>query len=362
MKTLNLILLALFSIQVHAQNFVPNGSFEIYTKCPQGPSSYKQLGIAKWYPPTGSTPDYFNTCSKKMGVPLNKEGEQAARTGNGYVGIIAYDKHAEEESIHLREYIQVKIDSALVKDELYCIKFYISLSDYSNYAISSSLFGMYIGSDFPVEFKDIGDPLPFVPQIKMESEQFMSNDSDWVEISGIYKAKGNEQYITIGNFAGPKKNKVVKRNSPSGNPKFGSNYAYYYIDDVSIFRVPTEIECKAPKVNEPTILKNITFHNNESVLLPDSYTELNKLISYLKNNPSISIEISGHTDNVGNETNNVKLSTARAKAVADYLVNKGISRTRIISKGYGSSRPVVPNDTEQNRQKNRRVEFILKQK
>lgn len=360
MKQLYLLLPVLFSLQAYTQNLIPNGSFEDFTKCPQGAASYKQLGTSQWYPATGGTPDYFNRCSKIMGVPLNKQGEQNARTGNAYTGIIAYDKAAEDESFNLREYLQVKLDSALLKDTLYCIKFYVSLSDYSNYAISSERFGMYLSADFSMEFKSIGDPLPFTPQVIMETEQVMLNDSSWVEISGVYKAVGNEQYVTIGNFAGPKKNKVVKRKSPSGNPKFGSNYAYYYIDDVSIVSVNTFIECHTPQENEPVILKGISFNNNQSTLLPTSYPELNKLIDYLKTNPTVAIEISGHTDNTGNNMSNIKLSAARAKAVADYLTEKGISPTRISSQGYGSSKPVAPNNTEENRKKNRRVEVILR--
>ena len=81
----------------------------------------------------------------------------------------------------------------------------------------------------------------------------------------------------------------------------------------------------------------------------------------MNNNMTIHIEISGHTDNSGNEANNLRLSGARAKSVADYLIGKGINKERIKIKGYGSSQPIAENKSEEGRAKNRRVEFkILK--
>ncbi len=108
-------------------------------------------------------------------------------------------------------------------------------------------------------------------------------------------------------------------------------------------------------------INNIFFDFNESKLKSESYLELDRLYNFLKDNPEIKVEISGHTDNVGSDSYNITLSDARANAVNDYLVSKGINTSRIISKGYGKSNPVASNDTEEGRQLNRRVEFkILK--
>jgi outer membrane protein OmpA-like peptidoglycan-associated protein len=76
-------------------------------------------------------------------------------------------------------------------------------------------------------------------------------------------------------------------------------------------------------------------------------------------NPSLKVEISGHTDNLGNATENIKLSTNRAKAVVDYLVNKGIAANRLTYKGFGSTKPIADNGTEKGRAKNRRTEFTV---
>jgi len=115
----------------------------------------------------------------------------------------------------------------------------------------------------------------------------------------------------------------------------------------------------SPKIGEKVILQNIFFEINKSELLPASQEELNKLVDYLLKDKNALIEISGHTDNTGNEEKNKTLSGNRAKAVADYLISKGVDKNRISYKGYGSSKPIESNDTEDNRQKNRRVEFII---
>jgi len=109
---------------------------------------------------------------------------------------------------------------------------------------------------------------------------------------------------------------------------------------------------------KPIVLNNIFFETNKSTLKSESFVELDSLVMRLKGSPMV-IEISGHTDNVGSEKDNLQLSEERALAVKNYLVSKSISAARIYSKGYGSSRPVTSNKTEEGRKKNRRVEFVI---
>ncbi len=104
-------------------------------------------------------------------------------------------------------------------------------------------------------------------------------------------------------------------------------------------------------------LNNINFENNSFALSSSSFEELDRLILLLRDNPEINIEISAHTDNIGSSYYNNILSNKRAQSVMDYLVENQISRGRIVVKGYGFSKPLVPNDTEEHRAINRRVEF-----
>ena len=113
------------------------------------------------------------------------------------------------------------------------------------------------------------------------------------------------------------------------------------------------------KVGKKVVLNNILFQLGKSVLTAGSYFELDRLISILQDNPQMKIEISGHTDITGSPVINAKLSTDRAKAVVDYLSQKGVDRTRLTYRGYGSEQPIADNKTEEGRSKNRRVEFKI---
>jgi len=114
-----------------------------------------------------------------------------------------------------------------------------------------------------------------------------------------------------------------------------------------------------PKLGVPLVLNNIVFEVNNSQLLSQSFVELNKLVAYLKRNPSYKINIVGYTDNIGSEEKNKSLSEARAKSVADYLVKCGIDKASINHQGLGSLKPIATNTTEEGRQRNRRVEFSV---
>lgn len=106
-------------------------------------------------------------------------------------------------------------------------------------------------------------------------------------------------------------------------------------------------------------LQNITFETNSADLNSSSYDELNRVIELLVVNPKIKIEISAHTDDVGSEEYNQKLSDRRAQSVVNYLIENEIEIQRLIAKGYGESMPIFPNDTDENKAKNRRVELKI---
>ena len=107
-------------------------------------------------------------------------------------------------------------------------------------------------------------------------------------------------------------------------------------------------------------INNLFFDLGKYKLRQESRSELNRMVDMLKSNPSISIEVIGHTDNQGNDDTNKTLSKNRANSVVNFLVEKGISKTRISSVGMGETSPVASNDTDSGRQKNRRVEFKIK--
>jgi outer membrane protein OmpA-like peptidoglycan-associated protein len=116
------------------------------------------------------------------------------------------------------------------------------------------------------------------------------------------------------------------------------------------------------EVGESIQLKNVFFVQSKPELKPESYPELDRLVEIMRENPTLEIQLEGHTDNLGRSDANLLLSEKRVQAVKDYLVKKGIQGSRIAGKGYGGSRPVAPSDSEANRQLNRRVEFKIMKK
>ena len=121
-----------------------------------------------------------------------------------------------------------------------------------------------------------------------------------------------------------------------------------------------DVELNKLEVGKKIVLRNIFYDFDKSTLRPQSIAELDRLTKLLEMNPTLRIEISSHTDNVGSAAYNEKLSTNRALSVVNYLVDKkGISKERLEYKGYGFKEPIAPNDSDQGRQLNRRTEFKI---
>ncbi|MBL0136523.1 MAG: OmpA family protein [Chitinophagaceae bacterium] len=120
-----------------------------------------------------------------------------------------------------------------------------------------------------------------------------------------------------------------------------------------------DIPLQPIELNASIVLKNIFFDSKMFELKTESTTELDKVVQLLKDNPTLKIEISGHTDNIGKATDNLQLSEKRAQSVVKYLALKGIAPERLSSKGYGANQPVAPNTTEEGRSQNRRTELKI---
>lgn len=365
--------LSLFAL-LHAQaqdtgNMVYNPSFESYTQCPQriDATGVMQEADAWWQPTLGSS-DYFNTCgARECSVPLNKLGTQPAHTGEAYCGI-----YCSQELY--REYLQTELSRPLQSGRRYRVSFWVSLAEKSPHAVSSigalltagrvedSTRGILMDREMS-DLEHQGTQsiaVYFEPQVSNPRTRVLNDTKEWMEISGEFTAKGGERFLTIGNFLPFNKSGVVKIQS-NYTPLAG---AYYYVDDVSVTcldtidtTVPTP--STAPAVGDIIPIWDIYFATDESTVLQQSYKELAKLQKLLTDNPSMVIELRGHTDNQGTVEYNQRLSEARAKAVVDYLVSKGIERRRLTWVGFGKSQPVADNASAEGRRKNRRVEYRI---
>lgn len=386
------IILVVFSLIVlqtaKAQNFVADSSFEHNKFIPTLLSS---LGANNsWSSPTMGTTDLFCECGKKQKesseaqVPNNPMGIQKANSGKCYGGFYLFSHH------DYHEYMITQLMSPLTGGVKYDLTFYLSLADYSRATIEQ------IGVCFlraSVTSTSSGYITGLKPiHIKINEEVGMDT-VEWHKLTLEYKAKGGEQYLLIGSFDEGKIEATNVKAPYKAHTRINQKTdrdAYYYIDDVSLRRQPAvyvayfdtivkqKIDTLKPTVvTHPTldttnnslaletalekslVLKNVLFETGKAVLLPQSYPELDMLSEYLKEHPALKVEISGHTDNIGNESVNTKLSEQRAKAVCDHLISKSIDPGRMTHKGLGSSVPISSNDTEEGRKQNRRVEFKL---
>ena len=120
-----------------------------------------------------------------------------------------------------------------------------------------------------------------------------------------------------------------------------------------------DIPLQPIEANAAIVLKNIFFETNKFDIKPESGAELNEVVQLMRDNPTLRIQISGHTDNSGKAADNITLSENRAKAVTNYLIGKGIAPARLSSKGFGDTRPVADNATPEGRAKNRRTELTV---
>jgi outer membrane protein OmpA-like peptidoglycan-associated protein len=143
-------------------------------------------------------------------------------------------------------------------------------------------------------------------------------------------------------------------------PNYVSTLEKLDLRTVELKELEMNFRLQPVEVGTLVTLKNILFIQGTPELMPESYPELNLVVEFLKANPQVEIELSGHTDNRGSYRALLELSQKRVNRVKSYLVSKGINPKRITGKGYGGTKPVASNDSEETRQLNRRVEFTIK--
>lgn len=351
-----------FACFCFAQNLVENPSFEDYVDCPERLGNF-EADVRHWSIPTSGSTDYFNGCSAAMGTPDNFKGNQPADFGIGYSGLYLYAPN------DYREYIQATLTTALVEGKKYQISFYVSLAERSDFAVKD--FGVLFSKDEikVATKKDLSKKKLYGQQgnsynyLEIGYSNFYADTQDWILVNTQFVAKGEERYMTIGNF---KTNARTRRFKTKKNTKQG---AYYYVD---MFRVEEVIDSKKDIVSEKGkrnmdsftldkihIFENLLFEFDKFSLLEPAKQELLQLYEYVDADPTLQITIKGHTDAIGPKRYNQVLSSKRAQAVANYLEQLGIPNNRIVSRGLGGEKPVASNNTEAGRQQNRRVEFII---
>ena len=348
-------------VDVVHENIVPNPSFEKYSGTPIG-WFYKGQHftdiIKYWSSATAASPDVFGP---KVRVPSHWAakgfGDQKAKSGQSMVGITVYG--CNDGKPHCREYVQIQLREPLVVGQKYLAECFVSHLPRS---IQVNNIGMY----FSKEKIDLKMDQPIEADAQIFSEGVLAASyGQWVKVNGTFDATTEAEYLIIGNFT-PDSLTKTRVNHPNS-----LKYAYYYVDDIMVKKIPPFLDVPVAKDDLSLVkvekgkiiqLKDIFFDTDRSEILPRSHLELQKLLNLLRQYPTMQIEISGHTDNVGVAEHNLSLSLRRAKSVVDYLVMHGIEPRRLLYKGYGDTYPISDNETEYGRQLNRRVQMLILQK
>jgi len=351
-----------FSAFLYAQNLVPNPSFEELIRCPHSFSTDKKdFLIPGWVSPTKGTPDQFHACSwGEADVPYNWAGSSNAKSGKGYVGIYVWMQGGN----NYREYIQCELAESMQPGVRYRVEFFYKLTSNSVYSVNR--IGLLLTLERITFTHD--QVIDIAPTLSIEKDSaLVKATGSWEHAAMEYVATGGELYLTLGNFFENARTQYTRLSHRIGKNSMLANSAYFYIDDVNVipidsFPVPVvksvqQFQSEKIELNKDYILKNIQFEFDSYTLLNSSFKELDQVIGILSDNPAFHVRLAGHTDFVGSDDYNVTLSRNRARSVADYFISKGIKPERISSFGFGKSRPLVNEKTDEARSINRRVEI-----
>lgn len=346
-----------------AQNLVPNPGFEEYQACPGGFSeAAHEFRVAPWRAAGSGIPDYFNTCNDgEANVPHNWAGVSDAYEGHGYAGIYAWMDRDDP----YREYLQCQLREPLLKDSLYLVEFHFKLSSYSKYAIDR--IGLLLTPGPVLERHD--NVLAFSPTLSVIRDSALTKTTGlWETARMEYRASGGEHYLVIGNFFSNEDTKRYEIRFRPISQEMLARSAYYYIDAVSVVprykaaenviaQLLPEFSPARATLNTTYVLKNLQFETDSYRLTPPSRYELDQVAELLLINPKLKVQLFGHTDDLGSEQYNLRLSRNRATSAAGYIETLGINRSRIEVFGYGKQKPLITETTEQARSINRRVEI-----
>lgn len=355
--------LIFISSTLFGQDLVPNGDLE----GKNGKTTSRPWSFV-------NTIDYFvyTEAAATSENPVDKnQSLRKPHSGKAYLGMRIWGAY--------REYVQVKLTEPLKPGKKYSFKMYVAVSPYCN-SLANELGAAFTKgaialSDYTVINKT-------KPQVSFALKHSTKDSTDWFLLAGTFTAKGGERFLSLGHFTDRFKTHFIKKKAlkPAGRKE-----AYYYFDDISLHELddagnevvpkPKLIVKKTPadttkveenylkkeaEKNKTIVMKNIYFASAKAELLPESFEELGLLVDLLNEDLKMEIEVTGHTDNTGVEKENKILSEKRAEAVVNYLINNGIKKERLSFSGKGSDMPIAPNDTEEGKQQNRRVEFVIK--
>ena len=381
-----------------SQNLLPNPSFEEVNTCYK---YHKKCSPKAWRPTTLKSFRYNEFLGDRHKVK--------PPDGNRYISLIMYS----EKKAVARKFIQAPLLCPLIAGKQYRFSLYFK----TQYKVLSR-FGVYFPTQLKI-LKNNSSLLEVHPQIIFSGDENMEVNH-WQKLEASFTATGKEQGIIIGNFFSAEQTQIkilkkISRKQLKNNPP--PSITYYSFDHLSLIAQDSSTsDCDMVKnltfiyrdttrhifkdkpliianlpivttidsnliqldtfkeklqtlpspsrnleipIESSFVLKNILFENNSAVLISLAYSSLDKILSVLEENPSYRLRIIGHTDAIGSTVNNLILSQQRAKIIAQFLIAKGISSSRLEAIGKGETQAISSNRTTEARRKNRRVEFLI---
>lgn len=342
-----------------------------------------------WHTYNKVTPDIFlydSTAQCPLDIPR-------PRTGNRLLGLIMYHPGTDgEHEYDYHEYVEGRLARTLTPGKRYRVSFWVQegkkagadhLSRRSALKtkiepVNCGNFGFYFSTEPSSNTEDIRMSIftyDLKPQVVFK--EIVKTTDGWTKMSATFVPDRPFRYLIFGNFASDGVTPTdlpTERNAEieAHNVKIDRHeqkikrVAYYFFDDFAVVE-DTEPPAKVEKPVNPAAQKllvdkklsfsaTLLFEVDRAELKTEASKELNMLVAALKQNPSIRLEIGGHTDNTGSASHNQQLSEQRADAVRNYLASKGVAMDRLLIKGYGATVPVSDNQTEEGRAANRRVD------
>lgn len=385
--TLALLGTLTFAQEGDDKNLVQNPSFEAISGKLK---KLKQIKVAaEWDSPTALRADLYST--EKEGLPCsapeNQYGKESPYDGSNYAGIVMYSYNNKEP----RTYLQSQLIAPLRKDVTYCIKFYVSLSDLSKYAVNN--FGMYFSKE-GLLLEEKGDIIIDKEKdrkyIAVNTDNRVYNERyNWIPVCATYTATGKENFITIGNFFNNKETEYEKLKKMAGFNGTQIPTSYYYIDQVEVFIMEDPAECACNQatteitesvvynkntasgdgfsIEEQVKLATVYFDVKKSKLESNMTGDLDILAGSLEANPEYKIKLHAHLDAeegaiLRKDPQDLicqDLDLKRAQAVKDYLISKGVEEIRISIETHKDKEQVAFGTSSLDHAKNRRVEFEL---
>lgn len=349
--------------------------------------------------PTEIKADLFSkSASGDIGVPTNLYGKEDPSTENGgnvYAGIVAYKpgKLAGERSYITIQLMQGKEPVTLKKGLTYCVEYSLSLAESSKFACNNM--AVYFSKDTPGNGEAGAIYMSGDHVVKSTVNKVYNGFFNWEKVCNVYTAKGDEKYITIGNFDLNDKTTAQPVKKPKDAEADALTHAYYYIDNIIVRLVDNTTECacynakppkiedsfsdlvfeKTPEINEKMTLdkkiaaQTIYFRQGKSSLTENARENLDFIVAQMNANPSLTIEIIGHNDpleiKAGEENEAYQdMDRKRVAAGVKYLMNNGIAEERLVKTYKSDTTPSSEIDVDDEQDvkdaKNRRIEFRVK--